>query len=289
LSNSRSRLPAGLVERVLERLGLSSAPPPDRAGLGAVYGAWCRKVPFDNVRKLIHLRSAQSGVLPGDTPEDFFDAWLLHGTGGTCWAGNGALQALLRSLGFDALRVVATMVVAPDLPPNHGSVMVRCEAARYLVDASILHGEPLALEESAPTLIAHGAWGVRCARLARRWMIGWRPLHATQGIDCRIERLAASAQEFHERHEQSRPWSPFNYALYARVNRGDTVLGTAFGQRVTLLADGEVRQGALDPAQRAEFLLEQIGLSESIVALLPPDLPMPPPPKSQAASGAAAR
>jgi N-hydroxyarylamine O-acetyltransferase len=274
---------------VLERLGLSSTPPPDRTGLGAVYGAWCQKVPFDNVRKLIHLRSAQSGVLPGDAPEDFFDAWLLHGTGGTCWAGNGALQALLRSLGFDAVRVVATMVVASNLPPNHGSVVVRCEAARYLVDASILHGEPLALEESAPTHIAHGAWGVRCARRARRWMIAWRPLHATHGIDCRIERMAASAREFHERHEQSRPWSPFNYALYARVNRGETVLGAAFGQRVTLLADGEARQGALDPAQRAEFLVEQIGLRESIVALLPPDLPMPPPPKSQAESGAAAR
>jgi len=42
-------------------------------------------VPFDNVRKLIHVKSGKAGPLPGGTAEDFFTAWLRHGTGGTCW------------------------------------------------------------------------------------------------------------------------------------------------------------------------------------------------------------
>jgi len=41
---------------------------------------------MDNVRKLIHLRANDPAPLPGDTPEDFFGAWLVHGAGGTCWA-----------------------------------------------------------------------------------------------------------------------------------------------------------------------------------------------------------
>ena len=80
---------AELVEAVLARLDVER-PSPDLEGLQSVYGAWCRSVPFDNTRKLIHLSEDLDGPLPGSTAEDFFDAWLRLGTGGTCWAGNGA-------------------------------------------------------------------------------------------------------------------------------------------------------------------------------------------------------
>jgi N-hydroxyarylamine O-acetyltransferase len=76
-------LAPALHERVLERLGLNRHPAPDRAGLGTLYSAWCARVPMDNLRKLVHLRAEDPGPLPGDTPEDFFEGWLEHGTGGT--------------------------------------------------------------------------------------------------------------------------------------------------------------------------------------------------------------
>jgi arylamine N-acetyltransferase len=272
-----------LLERILARLGLSLRPEATWEGLRTLYGAWCQTVPFDNLRKLIHLRRQDCGPLPGDTPAEFFEAWLRLGAGGTCWAGNGALQALLQSLGFDARRGLATMLVSPNLPPNHGTVVVTVERTRYLVDASLLHGEPLPLDEAAGTSIGHPAWGVQCAARSGHWVIRWRPLHALDGLDCRIEALDVPALSFHERHENSRPWSPFNYALYARVNRGNTVLGTAFGQRVELQAGGNVRQCALTSGQRARFLIEDLGMDEALVQLLPPDLPTPPPPQSRAA------
>jgi hypothetical protein len=78
-------------ERVLMKLGLSEYPTPTLDGLRALYAAWCRKVPFDNVRKLIHIHHHDPAPLPGDDATDFFEAWLTYGTGGTCWAGNGAL------------------------------------------------------------------------------------------------------------------------------------------------------------------------------------------------------
>jgi len=276
------------IERVLAKLGLAARPEPSLEGLKQLYAAWCLKVPFDNVRKLIHLRRQEPGPLPGDTAGDFFEAWLRHGTGGTCWAGNGALQALLRSLDFTAERALATMLVYPNLPPNHGTVVVSCEQKRYLVDASMLHGEPLALEPHAQSVIAHRAWGVQCGVRDGKWFIRWHPLHLPAGIDCRIEQLEVTAQTFHERHEMSRPWSPFNYALSARRNRAGTVLGTAFGQRVDIDADGSIRQRELPPAQRAQFLVEELGMDAALIAQLPPDLPTPPPPESAAAQRARA-
>ena len=76
-------LAPALIERVLEKLELPESPSLDRAGLADLYDAWCRHVPFDNVRKMIHLREELPGPLPGDDAEDFLEAWLRHGTGGT--------------------------------------------------------------------------------------------------------------------------------------------------------------------------------------------------------------
>ncbi|HSG91468.1 MAG TPA: arylamine N-acetyltransferase, partial [Pseudomonadales bacterium] len=153
-----------LVERVLARLGLSARPPASADGLATLYDAWCRNVPFDNVQKLIHLHARAPGPLPGDEPGDFLETWLACGTGGTCWAGNGALQAVLSALGFQASRGIGTMLAVPDAAPNHGTVVVDCEDRRYIVDASILHGVPLALEADTSVAAADRPWGVAAAR-----------------------------------------------------------------------------------------------------------------------------
>lgn len=275
------------VDRILEKLGLSR-PDPDLTGLRRLYAAWCRSVPFDNVRKLIHLRGQRPGALPGDTPDDFFDAWLAHGTGGTCWAGNGALHALLEALHFPATRAVATMLVAPDLPPNHGSVAVELEGTHYLVDASILHGQPLRLPADAETAVAHPAFGVRCAPDGARWRVHWRPLHLESGLVCRIERLGASDAEFGALHEATRAWSPFNFQLSARLLRGDDVVGFGLGRRCEIDALGRMQSGPLEGEERVRYLVEVLGMSEEVAAALPPDLATPPPPGSRSARTASA-
>jgi N-hydroxyarylamine O-acetyltransferase len=275
-------LPRELAERVLQRLGLSCRPAVDLDGLTALYGAWCHQVPFDNVRKLIHLNRKDSGPLPGDSAVDFFAAWLRHGSGGTCWAGNGALYSLLRSVGFDATRGLATMLVAPDLLPNHGTVVVHLAAERYIVDASILHGVPLQVAEHAAEQAAaagHTAWDARLNYREGRWIIHWRPLHKPDGFDCRIDQFDVPASTFHELHEKSRAWGPFNYQLYARLNRDDRVVGTAFGLRIDLGVTGIALQRPLDDGGRVRFLIEEVGIHEELAAQLPPDTPTPPPPR----------
>ena len=276
-----SSLSKSLIERILGKLGLNENPSLDLNGLRSIYGAWCDKVPFDNSRKLIHLKLNDPSPLPGDEPVDFFESWLRFGTGGTCWVGNGALHALLRAVGFNACRGVATMAVAPNLPPNHGTVIVDYEGQNYILDASILHRVPLPMVQGTKT--DNPAGGVELRKVDGHWQIRWRPLHMPEGLECRIDYFPSNAEDFRERHEQTRPWSPFNYGLYFRTLRGDQVIGIANGQRLVLGAAGTVGSDQLTPDQRIEVLVNELGLSEEIARQLPPDKPTPPPPGSKTA------
>jgi arylamine N-acetyltransferase len=282
-SSSYSTVGPQLRERVLERLGFASPPPATLQGLTELYSAWCPRVPFDNVRKLIHVRAGEAGPLPGSSATDFFEAWLKHGTGGTCWAGSNALFSLLSSLGFDVIRGIGTMLAAPNIPPNHGTVIARFDSERYLVDTAILHGKPLPLVEQDLVEIAHPAWGIRCSRLEGKWHIEWRALHKVDGFICRLESFGHRDEEIFERHEQTRAWSPFNYQVCARGNRGDRALGLAFGRAVTLESDGAVTSHEIDHQERVRILVEDLGFSEEIASKMPVDIPTPPPPGSATA------
>jgi N-hydroxyarylamine O-acetyltransferase len=280
------RIPEALLERVLAKLGLSRHPTTDRAGLGSLYGAWCRGVPFDNTRKLIHLRANDAAPLPGDSPTDFLEAWVTYGAGGTCWAMHGALTAVLATCGFEARRGIGTMLAAPNLPPNHGTTSVSLAGQTLLVDGCIQHGEPLALETACETAVAHLAYGVRARPEGAAWIVRWRSPIAPDGFDCRIDSLAGDSNFFHSRYEQTRTWGPFNYELFARVHRGDGVIGVSRGERLDFEPDGAVRRAPLDRDTRFKFLVEELGLDEGFARCVPHDLPTPPPPGSATAARA---
>ena len=134
-----SPISRAIRDRVVERLGFQAAPAPDVDGLHALYAAWCARVPFDNVRKMIALRTP-GAPLPGTTAEDFFEGWLRDGAGGTCWPSSQALWALLSAVGFDARRVVASMRDTGH--GSHGTVKVRVDDTDWLVDSSTLTNAP---------------------------------------------------------------------------------------------------------------------------------------------------
>jgi len=280
------RISSTLAERVLAKLGFAHAPANDRAGLAGLYAAWCRSVPFDNARKLIHLRANDPAPLPGDTPEDFFAAWLAHGAGGTCWALHGAWCALLEACGFDARRAIATMLVAPDQPPNHGSVSVRLGGETLLVDATMQYGEPLALDAARASEIVHPAYGVRVRPDGASWLVGWRSPFTLEPLDCRIESLAGDVATFRSYHEATRGWSPFNFQLMVRVRRGDGILNATRGERIFIATDGSVSRTPLHRDARLKLLIEEAGFSEELAQQVPDDIPMPPPPGSRGARSA---
>ncbi|MFO0688570.1 MAG: hypothetical protein U0900_07670 [Myxococcota bacterium] len=281
-------IPRDLAERVLARLGFASRPAPDRAGLAALYAAWCSLVPFDNVRKLIALRAGETGPLPGDDPRRFLEDWLRDGAGGTCWAMHGAWTELLVACGFRARRGLATMLVAPDIPPNHATTSVALDDRTLLVDACIQHGEPLPLEAAQATAIDHPAYGVTARPDAGRWIVRWRSPFAPGGMDCRIESLESDAATYRAYHEGTRGWSPFNYELFVRTPRTGGMLLAVRGERIAIDAAGRESRARLAGEERVRFLVEEVGLAESLARRLPEDVPTPPPPGSETARRAGA-
>ena len=69
--------------------------------------------PLDDIPLPAPLRDAvcarlgvtSAAPLPGTHAIDFFEQWLDHGTGGTCWSSSNALYMLLTALGFTARRI----------------------------------------------------------------------------------------------------------------------------------------------------------------------------------------
>jgi N-hydroxyarylamine O-acetyltransferase len=265
------------VVAVLERLGVDR-PAPSLVGLRAVYAAWCSAVSFDNVLKMIHVTEGRPGPLPGSTADGFFDLWLEHGAGGTCWAGNGALHDLLEALGFHVARAIATMLPSPDTRgPNHGSVIVTVEGGRFIVDASILSGEPIRIP--GPGRAAAAGPLPRFEWLEDHPAVIWRMLSAPDGFPCRIDRIGANAREWDKLHQQTGNWSPFNHQLSARVLRGTRSVGLSLGQRYTFDQDGSLCASELDREGRVGFLVEELGITEELVRRVPDDGPIPPRPE----------
>lgn len=272
------RLPAGLVDAVVEQLGLSGAPAADRAGLERIYAAWCQSVPFDNVLKRLWLEERWPGRLPGSTPVDFFRDWLEYRTGGTCWAGNGALFALLRELGFRVALGAATMLPSPDTPgPNHGTVVVSLDEGRFVADASILSGAPLRLPEPGEAPPPPGALPAMQV-VDGRPAIVWRSVRAPEGFPCRIERIGLGEEEWDALHQHTGAWSPFNYATSARLNRGDEAVGYGAGQIYRIAPAGHVAAEPVDRPAMIRFLVDVLHIDGGVAGRLPADRPVPPRP-----------
>lgn len=233
-----------LVEQVVDRLGLGNIAV-DADGVERLYAAWCRHVPFDNVRKLV---ARWNGVvdLPGNTAADYFAGWLEHGTGGTCWSSANALTVLARALGLSAHRMWGTFFDRPEM--NHGTTVVRHGGTDWLLDSSLLTGRPHPLDESS-SAVSHYGYRTRLRPEGSTWV-----LHADSArgheLMCRLHPGERDLTEFRERHEWSRVHSIFNTELYVLRHLGDAVhclMGerlttwTGEGMSTTILGDSDLR------------------------------------------------
>ena len=269
-----------LRDAVLERLGLGAPPAPDAAGLTLLYRAWCRAVPFDNLRKLISLRGGDAGPLPGLDPADFFTAFLAHRTGGTCWPSNEAMLALLMSSGIEARRAAATMLpvpIPPDSPhrPNHGTTIATIEGDEYVVDTSMLSEHPLLLDRSAERVSTPDpVVGIDADRDGDRWTLHFQPWRPGGRLACELETTPIGPEVPSLRYEYSRARSPFNDTVHARRNLAEYVVIVALGQvfridRATGASVPEDLEG--NRARRDAVLIDELGYSNEIVAALPAD------------------
>jgi N-hydroxyarylamine O-acetyltransferase len=263
-------LSPSLTKRVLERLGLRGTPPLTHEGLDALYAAWCASVPWDNVRKRIAVAAGRR-PLAGSAATDFFEAFLRHGTGGTCWPSSGALHALLASLGFDARRLAGTM--DPTRWPgemNHASVIVTVDGDELLVDSSMLLGRSLPLRRDSPTEMLDALHPARAVPRDGLWTIRWRVQGRDREIDCVLTHDDMSEDEYAERYEASRVGG-FSYFVTVVRNTPRGVLTLNGNKRTFRDLTGRLEEGYV--ADRDRVLIDEAGLSEEIVRALPPDEP----------------
>jgi arylamine N-acetyltransferase len=250
-----------LLNRVLDRLDFREPPALDIAALQRLYASWCMHVPFDNVRKMITLKSEVKLPLPGLDAAEFFENWLKNGSGATCWPMANALYELLTSLGYQAIRVAGFMRDLGII--NHGSVKISINELDYLADASLLlnvilpldhatfiHGDPVFPVESEPNGASHLIW-----------------ILTPPGSDyfyCRIPGDPVEVSLFDERYEASRERSIFNQRLYARRNYpGELIIlwgNTRFSRTVKGTEHHDLSRDELCKA-----LEKDIGISDSLI------------------------
>jgi len=261
------------VEAVLGRFGFSAPPATDRAGLDALYLAWCRTVPFDNLVKRIDI---VDGTAPfrNDTPQPFFDLFLAHGTGGTCWPSSRALGALLHALGFDVHLGSAAM--ADDLAGRnhtHGTILASVDDELLWVDTSMLTDAPVPLVPGAASHLDHPLRPVRVEPVDDLWRVHWVQTERPEPMGCLLLADDVDGDHYSARYEASRGRSPFNTAVCATTNRADHVVSLTGMRRVVLDADGRHVSELLDDDTRRRVLIDEFGYSPEIVGALPPDDP----------------
>ncbi len=269
---------------LLARLGLPTQPLLTLEGLTEIYRAWCHAIPFDNLTKMLALREGRAGALPGGHATDFFNHWLAHGAGGTCWSTSNALYTLIRSLGFEARRVTGAM---RDLGlVTHASTKVRLDGRDWLVDSSFLCNAPLPLDD-AGYISPDPVFAIEVERDAGTHVIWSASPGNPDYLPCRLVGDPVTHEEYLARYEASRDRSPFNQRLYARWNRpgeANVLHGNTHWVRT---ARGTTTR-TLEPVALRAVLHTELGVSNALIqvwveaggleaSLLPPSGSKPPP------------
>ncbi len=265
-----------LTERILEKLGVARIPSLDLPGLNNLFTCYCKNVPNDNLQKRIWLAGNRSGSVTGGRPEAFFENWLAHGTGGTCFPLNGGLAALLLSIGFDAKRASGS-VVQEGLARggNHGTVIVRISGKDYLADAQMCSMKVLPLHRDRPSKTDTGiheisAWPIE-GGLEVRWFTG---LSREVPTAFRLEDESVTHQAFLSAYERSvsvEGYSPFNRELFICRHFEQRILALRRTKRYDVDASGRLAKTELGSNEKKRVLVEELGISAEIVGRLPPD------------------
>lgn len=221
----------GTVERVLKKLNVEEVSQCSISNLSKFYQAWCRLIPFDNLMKTHKLSTDINASLPGITAEEFFCNWLKYGVGGTCWAGNGAIFALLRTLGYNAEFIAGCMLSDPldkSSSLGHGSIIITLDEGAFLIDATMLHGVPIHL---VPNESANKTFYFRVEKRDDKFQIKWQPLGRNYSF-FQINKRNLVESEILTLHEASRGLSKFNGSHLIRMARSSSLIGIVRGSLI---------------------------------------------------------
>jgi N-hydroxyarylamine O-acetyltransferase len=268
-----------LLERVLIKLGLTERPGLDLIGLNTLCAAFSGNVSNDNIQKRIWFAGAQTTPVTGGDPNEFFENWLVHGTGGTCFPINNALYTLAHSIGFDARRIAGSNIVEGfDTDANHGSVLINLEGIDYLVDAQFAAFKALRLMPGQAASTGEGIHDIKAVPVEDGFHVFWYAGHnREQPIPFQPTREYDPVDHafFLTLYERSRSnsRSPFNESLYISRHFSDSILTLGRMNKIAVASDNTVTTTELTDEERRRVLVEDFGISEETADALPPDVP----------------
>jgi arylamine N-acetyltransferase len=256
-----------VYEQTMERLGFASPVKTTLEGLNQFYKAWCRSIGYDNVLKRIHIEEEHTGPFPVMDPNDFLTQWMRHGTSGSCWPSGEAMRGMLVHCGFEVERVAGQMLECNDpMNPNHGALRVWLDGLEYHVDPGIGAEDALPVIAERETATPSQAYGVWSSGDGHVW---WRPGHSRRAIEVVMELRGLSGEFFANRYEMTKEFSLFNTTLYVRRNKDNGILTYGRGNVLRVDPEGVLTAEPIEQGSIPAFLVEQMGLSEEIVARVP--------------------
>jgi len=250
-----------LQTKILSRLEFNGPVSPDIHTLQRLYSSWCLNVPFDNMRKMISLKSGSKESLPGLDAPEFFENWLEYGCGATCWPMANALRELLVSVGFDARRIAGYMMDLGVL--NHGSLKVFIDGKYYIVEAALLLNQILPLDGNT-FINTDPVYTFELEKDGESYLLWLLSPVTKEYFYCRIVCSTVGFPFFDERYEASRERSVFNQSLYARRNYPDKYIIVRGNTYFSKTASG-LEQRELSKDEVCLALRDDIGISEKLI------------------------
>ncbi|MBX3119220.1 MAG: arylamine N-acetyltransferase [Fimbriimonadaceae bacterium] len=247
---------------ILNKLGFHTRPEKDFEGLQELYRAWCLHVPADNILKLIALRTGNPGPLPGNTANEFFENWLEHNTGGTCWSATNACYELFKGAGFDARR--ATASVWDMGTDNHGTVIVKLDGVQWLLDSSMHTLVPLPLNRGEEHIQSDPVYHSEVDPDGNSFYIWSVAPPLPQMIVFKMLEWAVPEEVYHANYERSREQSIFNDRLYIRRNEPDRMIVFSGNHKFELTAGG-LEERKLTESELLAELKGPLGYSTSVI------------------------
>ncbi len=253
-----SELRLDIKQQVLKKLEISESIGCTKQNLEDLFKAWCRNIPFDNFWKRMDLIGKSFSQLDQLDPNNFFELWLEHGVGGTCWVTTNAMFELLKDLGFNA-RVISCSMGDMGIP-NHGSIIVTIDNEELIIDTSVLNEQPIELanikkeNEIHPIQVIHtdSKTTVLFEFVMSRKQMPWTLIDNDINLDT-IKSL----------HETSINASLFNDCIYIRKNSENKTY-SLIGNTFYIKSSDKIEAQTLDNNEIKKTLVDVFGFSKEI-------------------------
>ncbi|MFI9811762.1 arylamine N-acetyltransferase [Saccharothrix variisporea] len=258
------------VDRFTRWLGLPDAPAPSWSHVTALYRRWCQRVPFDNFL----IRTAIAGVprrVPGMAPPEFLSTAMTLGVGNLCMEAADALCAVLRAHGYRVS--VGLCQIGGDsgtLRVNHTTVVLHWGGERFVLDTTLLTGEPIALVDGhhlVTPVLPHavrdlgGLW-----EIATVTAVGKKP---------KVIRLLAVVEQtsvcdaLYQSLQGPDYWAA-NRRFFIQLHEDDALL-TFSGDTLYRTTADDVASRRIGADERTRVLTDVFGVSAALAPTLPAD------------------